>query len=397
MTAPAAQTDSSPPRGWLQPATAGLLAAIVGFASSFAVVLQGFSAVGASHAEAASGLLALCIVNGLLGAWLSWSKRLPISIAWSTPGAALLVASGMPEGGFPVAVGAFLVTALLIVAAGLFRPLARAVEAIPMPLAAAMLGGVLLELCLAPLRAVGAMPQLALPVVIAWALGWRFARLYAVPIAVVVAAAMIVISTPLPQGAFSGAWPQPVLVVPEFTTAGLIGIALPLFLVTMASQNLPGLAVLRANGYYPLVGPIFVATGIGSAVISAFGGHSVNLAAITAALCASPEAHPNPHRRWIATVVAGGTYIVLGLFAGVAAAFIAAAPPLLIQAVAGLALLGSLGGALAAALNAEATRLPAVLTFVTTASGLSLFGIGAAFWGLIAGGALMALESTKRA
>jgi benzoate membrane transport protein len=380
----------------LQLVSAGLLAAIVGFASAFAIVLQGLAAVGATPQQAASGLLALCVVKGLLGIFLSARSRMPISIAWSTPGAALLVATGLPDGGFPVAVGAFLVAAALIVVAGLWRPFSRAVEAIPMPLAAAMLAGVLLDLCLAPARAVAAMPLLALPIVLAWALAWRFIRLYAVPVAMLVTAAVILLATPLPPGLLDHAWAAPHPVMPQFTFAGVVGIGVPLFIVTMASQNLPGLAVLRTNGYMPAVAPIFRATGIASAIIGAFGAQSVNLAAITAALCAGPEAHPDPRRRWLAAAVAGGTYVVLGLVAGLAAAFIAAAPPLLIQAAAGLALLASLAASLANALAVEENRLPAVLTFVVTASGMSFLGIGAAFWGLVAGMALSGLARWGR-
>lgn len=391
-----ASEDRAPATGWLQPVSAGVLAAIVGFASSFTIVLAGYAAVGASTAEAASGLMAVSFAMALSAA-LSLRTRMPIAIAWSTPGAALLVATGAPVGGFPVAVGAFLVTAGLIVAAGVVKPFGRAVAAIPMPLAAAMLAGVLLDLCLAPIRAVGAMPMLALPIVLTWALALRFARLWAVPIATVVTAVIIVTATPLPEGALADVWPAPVLVMPVFTLDAVVGIAVPLFIVTMASQNVPGLAVLRANGYVPDVPPIFVATGVVSAVAAPFGGHTVNLAAITAALCAGPEAHPDPARRWIAGVSVGSAYLVIAVFAPAAAAFIAASPPLLIQAVAGLALFGSLAGALSTALARDDDRLPAILTFVTTASGLSVFGIGAAFWGLLAGGALMAVQRVGRA
>ncbi|MBI0432715.1 benzoate/H(+) symporter BenE family transporter [Roseomonas sp. KE0001] len=380
----------------IQPVVAGALASVVGFASSFTVVLAGLAAVGASPAEATSGLLALCLAQGVLAILLSLRHRMPVVIAWSTPGAALLVATGAPEGGFPAAVGAFMLTGLLILAAGLWRPFGRRVASIPPSLANAMLAGVLLELCLAPMRAVGAMPALALPIVLAWALAWRFARLYAVPVAVLVTVGMILLATPLPEGTLAQGLPALLPVTPHFTAGAAIGIALPLFLVTMASQNVPGLAVLHANGYNPAPGPIFTVTGLVSALIAPFGAQSVNLAAITAALCAGRDAHPDPARRWIAAVVGGLCYILLGLGAGFAVAFIAASPPLLIQAVAGLALLGSLAGALTSALANERERLPAALTFATTASGLSIFGIGAAFWGLIGGGALLLLDRAWR-
>ena len=375
----------------LLPISAGILAAFVGFGSTFTVVLAGFVAVGATGRQAASGLFAVSLVMGLLAIALSLRSRVPITIAWSTPGSALLVATGAVAGGYEAVVGAYLVTAGLIVAAGVWRPFGRAVAMIPLPLASAMLAGVLLELCLAPVHAVAAMPALALPIVAAWALALRFVRRYAVPIAVVVTAVIVGLTTAMPPGALAGAWPDPVLVMPAFTFNAAIGIGVPLFIVTMASQNLPGLAVLSANGYRADLRTIFVSTGLASVVTALLGGHSLNLAAITAALCAGPEAHPDPGRRWIASVAGGASYVLLAFGAGLAAAFIAASPPLLIEAVAGLALLGTLGQALTTALARDDDRLPAMVTFVTTASGISILGIGAAFWGLLAGGALMAV------
>lgn len=371
----------------MQPVVLGLLASLVGSASSFAVVLAGFSAMGATQAQAASGLLALCVLMGVLGIGLSLRLRMPVSIAWSTPGAAMLAGSAPPEGGFAAAVGAFLVAALLVVLAGLFRPLARLVEAIPKPLAAAMLAGVLLDLCLAPVRAVGAIPLLALPVVLAWAVMLRVSRLWAVPVAVLVAVGAFLLGPGVPAAV---GWSGPVVVpvMPVFDWGAVVGIGLPLFLVTMASQNLPGLAVLRANGFGVPLGPVLVATGAGSALGTVFGGQLVNLAAITAALCAGPEAHPEPGRRWVAAAVAGCGYLGFALVAGVATALVAAAPPLLIQGVAGLALLGALAGALRVALAEEGRQLPAVACFLVAASGLSVLGIGAAFWGLLVGAAL---------
>jgi benzoate membrane transport protein len=387
---------AAPAPGLMQPVAAGVLAALTGFASSFAILLAGFTAAGASPAQAASGLFAVCLTMGLLSIVLSLRWRMPVMIAWSTPGAALLVASGAAAGSYPVAVGAFVAAALLIVAAGLWQPFGRAVAAIPLGLANAMLAGVLLELCLAPVKAAAASPHLALPIIAAWALGWRFARRYAMVIALLVAAMVILAATPGPGGIPSGGLPSPTVVLPAFTLHAVIGIGLPLFLVTMASQNLPGLAVMRANGYELPVRPVFVTTGLASVATAFLGGHSLNLAAITAALCAGPEAHPEQNRRWIASVACGATYVLLALAAGAAAAFIHRSPPLLIEAVAGLALLGSLGSALSAALDSEGDRLPAIFTFVTTASGVTLYGIGAAFWGLLAGGLLMALFHRPR-
>ncbi|WP_127142450.1 benzoate/H(+) symporter BenE family transporter [Pelagibacterium montanilacus] len=374
-----------------QPILAGLLASTVGFASSFAIVLQGQAAVGATPAEAASGLFALTLSMGLLGIVLSLWSRMPIAIAWSTPGAALLISTGPVEGGFPAAVGAFFIAGVLVVAAGVWKPFGRAVSSIPMPLASAMLAGILFSLCLAPVEAASQMPMSALPIIAVWALALRFARIWAVPLAVLAAAIVIGFTTPLPEGALAGSWPAPQLVIPAFSHDAMIGIAVPLFVVTMASQNIPGLTVLRANGYEAPVRPIFVSTGLVSMAITVLGGKLINLAAITAALCAGPEAGADTTRRYIAAVSGGAFYVVLALGAGLAAAFVAASPPLLIQAVAGLALLGSLAGALVGATASEGTRLPAIVTFVTAASGVTIMGIGAAFWGLIAGGVVMAV------
>ncbi len=372
-----------------QAVTAGLLAALVGSASSFAVVLQGLDAVGADPAQAASGLMALFVAMGLCGLLLSWRYRMPISIAWSTPGAALLASAGAPEGGFAIAVGAFLVAGLLVIAAAAFRPLGRLIAAIPTSIASAMLAGVLLPLCLAPVRAVAAMPVAGLAIVLAWLLVGRWERLLAVPAAAVVAMVFIVLG--MPAGALSGSLlPAPSLVVPAFSPAGLVGIALPLFLVTMASQNIPGLAVLSVNGYRPEPGPLFVATGRFSLAAAPFGGHAVNLSAITAALCAGPDAGPDPQRRWWAAAVAGAGYVLLGLAAGAVTA-LAGVSPLLVQAVAGLALIGAFSGSIAGALADPAERDAAAVTFVVTASGLALAGISAAFWGLLAGSAVLLL------
>ncbi len=228
-----------------------MLAAFVGFASSFAVIVNGLTAVGATREQAASGLMAVSIAMGVCGVILSLRSRLPISIAWSTPGAALLATTGVVQGGFAAAVGAFLISGALIVLAGLFRPLGRWVAAIPAPLASAMLAGVLLGLCLAPVRAVAQTPALGLPVVLAWAVMARIKRLYAVPAAVLVAAALIAATTHPDAAAMGSLWPVAVPVFPAFTAAAAIGIAVPLFIVTMASQNIPGMAVLHVNGYRP--------------------------------------------------------------------------------------------------------------------------------------------------
>ena len=380
----------------LQAMTAGVLASVVGFGSAFAVVIAGLQGVGASQAEAASGLMALSIFMGLCAIWLSLKTKLPITVAWSTPGAALLATTGTLEGGFAAAVGAFIVSSVLLIAAGLWKPLGRWVAAIPAPLANAMLAGVLLSLCLAPVKAVAELPLLALPIIAAWALMSRINRLYAVPVAVVVTVMAVALTTQVTASQLGSLWPDPVLVMPSFPPAAIVGIALPLFIVTMASQNIPGMAVLNANGYRPNPSPLFATTGLFSLFSAPFGGHAVNLAAITAALCAGEDAHPDPERRYWAAVVSGVVYILFGLMAGAATAFISASPPILIQAVAGLALLGAMGSSLMAAMSDARDREAAIITFLVTASGLTFIGISGAFWGLIAGGAVMALAHWRR-
>ncbi len=379
-----------------QAVAAGLLAAFVGFASSFAVILRGLGAVGASEAQAASGLMVLSIAMGAGGVVLALRHREPIGVAWSTPGAALLASTGAVAGGFPAAVGAFLVAGGLIVLAGLWRPLGRAVAAIPAPLANAMLAGVLAGFCAAPVRAVAALPALALPMVLVWAVVARLKRPFAVPAAVLAAAVAVLATqrfTPAPPLLLL---PSAHLLWPVLSGPAVIGISLPLFLVTMASQNIPGIAVLNANGYHPAPAPLFRATGLLSLLAAPFGGHAVNLSAITAAMCAGSDAHPDPRRRYWAAVSAGLTYIVFGLLAGGVTEAAAAAPPLLIEAVAGLALLGAFGAALLAALADPAAREAAVICFLVTFSGIAFFGIGAAAWGLLAGGVVLALGRWRR-
>ena len=382
------ETSSTAGTSYLQPAMAGILAAVVGFTSTFALGLAGLATVGADPVQAGSGLFAICIVLFLLNISMSWRQRIPISIAWSTPGAAFLMTAGMPEGGFAAATGAFLVTAALIVVAGLWRPLSRAVEAIPAAIANAMLAGILLSLCIVPIKAAATLPAQTLPIILTWVVALRYARRYAVPLAVLATVIVLAVTTRLPDDFLAGAWPVLTPIMPTLSLDAILRLALPLFVVTMASQNLPGLAVMQANGYRVAPAPVFRITGLGSAATAIFGGLPVNLAAITAAICAGPEAHPDPARRWVAPIAAGCTYLLLGLGASLAAAFVAATPPILIEAVAGLALFSSFAGALSAAFADEKTRLPAIVTFATTASGITVGGIGGAFWGLVAGLAL---------
>lgn len=375
--------------------TAGAIASFVGFASSFAVVVKGLLAMGATQTQATSGLIAVGVAMGLCGVVLSFVRKIPVSIAWSTPGAALLASMVAPPGGYPEAVGAFMVAAVLIVLAGSVERIGRLVASIPGAIANAMLAGILLNLCFAPVRALGQMPLAAFAIIVTWAIVGRFKKLWAMPAALIVTVIVVAMTMTGPPPSAETLLPHLEFVMPQFSLSAAIGIGLPLFLVTMASQNIPGMAVLNANGFHPPMGPLLRMTGYFSLAANCFGGHAVNLAAITAALCANPEADPDPKRRYWAAVVSGMLYIVFGLCAGAATAFIAASPPILIEAVAGLALLGALGSSLMGAMQDAERREAALITFLLSASGLTFYGIGGAFWGLLGGGAMLALQKLK--
>ena len=377
-------------RTFLQPAVAGLVAAFVGCASSFAVILKGLSAVGASDAQAASGLMAVSIAMGLAGIALSLTTRMPVSAAWSTPGAALLAATGPAAGGFPAAVGAFLVVGLLIVAAGLIKPFGRLVAAIPSPLANAMLAGILFGLCLAPIKGLIEAPGPTAAIILTWLIVSRWKRLYATPAAAIVAALLIGFGGSGEGIRLAALTPQWVWTTPTFSLGAIVSLALPLFIVTMASQNLPGLAVLSAYNYRPEPGRLIATTGVFTLLGAPFGAHGVNLSAITAAMCASPEASPDPGKRWIASTTSGVACVVFGLLAGGVTRLVSGSP-ILVESVAGLALLASFGGALHNALTDVSEREAALATFLVSASGVGYYGIGGAFWGLLAGGAILVL------
>ena len=373
----------------------GVTVAVVGFASSFPIVLLGLAGVGASAHEAASGLSAAALAMAAAGIVLSLRFRMPISVAWSTPGVALLAVTGADAGGFAAALGAFALAGALTVLAGMWRPLARAVAAVPAPLAQAMMAGVLLNLVLPVFRALPQAPLVVAPILGCWFVVSRFSRLFAVPAAALVALGLVLtMGTPV---TLAGPWltlPQPMR--PDLTLGAVIGIALPLFIVTMATQNIPGLAVLRANGYAPPPGPCLRTVGAASVISAPFGAPATCLAAVTAALCTSPDAHPDPAQRWWAAIFAGLFYAVFGLFAGVIVAVAQAAPEYLLASLTGVALISVFGNSAAAAWTPEPTREAAVVTFVVTASGVSLAGLGAPVWGLAAGLAVLGVARLRR-
>ncbi len=368
----------------LSTVVAGFVAVLVGFTSSVVIVFQAADALGASAAQKASWIWALGLGMGLTSIGLSLRYRQPVLTAWSTPGAALLVTAGagvsMAEG-----VGAFVVCAGLITLAGASGWFERVMNRIPQALAAALLAGVLARFAIDGFLQLG--PELALvgPMLLAYLAGRRWWPRYAVPSVLGLGMAIAAAQGRLAFGAVDWAWAQPVFTMPVLSVAALVGVALPLFVVTMASQNLPGVAAQRAAGFDTPVSPVITTTGLATMVLAPFGGYALNLAAITAAICMGREAHEDPARRWWASVMAGVFYVAVGLAGGAVVGLIAAFPKALVLAVAGLALLGTIGSALAAAMRDERDREAALITFLVTASGLTLWSVGAAFWGVVAG------------
>jgi benzoate membrane transport protein len=369
---------------------AGFVTVLVGFASAAVIVFQAAGAVGATEAQVGSWMLALGLGMGLTCTLLSLRYRAPIVTAWSTPGAALLVTSGA---GLSIeeATGAFLVSAALITLVGFSGWFERAMDRIPVPIASGMLAGVLLRFGLGLFTAMSTQMLLALAMFLAYLAARRLAPRYAVIMALLVGVAIALVQGLLHVDAVRLALARPVWVTPRFTPGAVVGVALPLFVVTMASQNVPGVAVIRASGYTVPISPLIGWTGLANLVLAPFGGFSVNLAAITAAICMGREAHEDPRRRYVAAVFAGIFYLIVGIFGATVVAIFLAFPAELVAAIAGLALLATIGNGLASAVGSENQREPALVTFLVTASGIAPAGIGSAFWGLVAGVVTLAI------
>ena len=372
---------------------AALVAALIGFGSSIAIILSAAEAVGASPAQTTSWILALCLTKAVGSAYLSWRHRVPVLLAWSTPGAALIAASsGINMAG---AAGAFIIAGLLVALTAVIAPLGRLVRSIPDGIAGAMLAGVLLPFCMAGAKAAGASPELILPMVLIFAL----VRLFNAPLAVLAALATGIVAV-LITGAAD--WPQVgillpelVFVRPEVTPGVVIGLAIPLYLVNMASQNLPGFATMRAAGFEPPVQSALGVTGGLSMLSGLFGAHSTTMAAITAAICMGPDVDPDPNRRWRIGLVYAAIWICLGLLSPIMLTLLAALPAAVMSGLVALALLGPLMGALTTACADAGQRFAATMTLAVTASGVAAFGVGAAFWGLAAGIAIHTLEKLR--
>ena len=376
------------------PVAAGVTAALLGYASSVAVVVAGLTAVGASEAQVATALLALGIALGVLSIVGSLRHRLPVAVVWSTPGLALLATTGPVAGGVPAVAGALLLCGALIVLTGLVRPLVTALQRLPPALSGAVLAGVLLPFCLAPVRAVAEVPLQAGAIVLTWLVVLRVAPRLAGPAALLALVVVVAVDAPvaLPGRVVPAIEPVAVSLSVEAVTT----LALPLYLVTMAAQNLVGIAVLQAQGYVTPVRSLLVGTGAGSMAIAPFLGPTVNLAAITGALTAGPAAGADVSRRWQAGVAGGVTGILLGALAPLTSAVVTRSDPRLVATAAGLALLTAFAGAAAEALRDERTRLPATLTLLVAGSGVVIGPLGAAPLGLLAGGVLMLVLPRER-
>ncbi|MCP1582490.1 benzoate/H(+) symporter BenE family transporter [Pseudoxanthomonas mexicana] len=380
---------SSPPRHLLKDLSlsaiaAGFVTVLVGFASSAVIVFQAAQSLGATPEEISSWMWALGLGMGLTCIGLSLRYRMPVVTAWSTPGAAMLIGS---VAGLPLsdAIGAFLMSALLIAASGFSGLFERMISRIPVSLASGMLAGVLLRFGIDAFAAMETQLGMVLTMFAVYLLARRLLPRYAVILTLLVGIAFAAGLGLLRVDGLSLQLAKPVFTTPTFSLAAIVGIALPLFIVTMASQNVPGVAVIRASGYAIPISPVVGWTGLVNLLLAPFGAFALNLAAITAAICMGREAHEDAARRYVAAIAAGVFYVVVGLFGATVAALFAAFPKELILAIAGIALLGTIGNSLAAALRDDAEREPALVTFLVTASGLSLAGIGSAFWGLLAG------------
>ncbi|MGE0313128.1 MAG: benzoate/H(+) symporter BenE family transporter [Lautropia sp.] len=374
---------------FLAPLSAGFITVLVGFTSSAAIVFQAAQAAGADARTIGSWMLALGVGMGLTCIGLSWRYRMPIVTAWSTPGAVLLATS--LHGVTPAqATGAFVFSGILVVLAGATGWFERVIGRVPLSLAAALLAGVLCRFALESVGAVVREPVLVLTMFAIYLAGKRWFARYAVILVLLGGLGLAALTGRVRTDAFAALAPgdwlaAPVWVGPEFALPVLIGVGLPLFIVTMASQNVPGVAVLRASGYAPPVSAVVGWTGVATVLLAPFGGYAFNLAAITAALCTGEQAHEDPAKRWIASAAAGAFYLVLGLLGASVALLFGALPGELIVAIAGIALLATIAGGLQVAMADETWREASLVSFLVTLSGVQFASIGSAFWGLVAG------------
>ncbi|WP_211473377.1 benzoate/H(+) symporter BenE family transporter [Collimonas humicola] len=374
---------------------AGFVTVLVGFTSSAVIVLQAAAAAGATPQQISSWMLALGLGMGLTCIGLSLRYKAPVVTAWSTPGAALLVTSlsGIP---MAEAIGAFMFAAALVTLCGVTGWFERAMGKIPLSIAAAMLAGILAHFGMNVFVAMKPQFIMVFAMFMAYLLCKRWLPRYAIIVVLLIGVALAAGRGLLHFEHFHFAWAAPAFTMPSFSWSTIIGVGIPLFVVTMASQNAPGVAVIRASGYRTPISPLMTWTGLTTLVLAPFGCFSLNLAAITAAICMGKEAHEDPAKRYWAAVAAGGFYLLVGMFGATVGALFAAFPQELVLAIAGLALFGTIANSLTMAMANDAQREAALITFLVTASGVTLFGVGAAFWGLVAGAVAFFVLNWKR-
>ncbi|MBP5056971.1 benzoate/H(+) symporter BenE family transporter [Pseudomonas chlororaphis] len=368
----------------LHPSVAALISVIVNYGGTFILVFQGAKAAGLSPEQTASWIWSISIGVGLTGAWLSYRYREPIITAWSTPGAAFLIAV-LPSTPYPEMIGAFMLSAVGFVVLGMSGYFERVVKLIPPGIAAGLLAGILLRFGIGAFDGAGVDPLLVGALLLSYVLLRRFTARYAIVGVLLIG---IVLLLGLGQVSFAGLELKPavpVLTLPVFSLNALLSVALPLFLITLTGQYMPGMLVLRNDGFKTSANPILTATGLGSLLMAPFGSHAFNVAAITAAICTGKEAHEEPAKRYLTGLACGVFYLLVGIFGSTLAALFVVLPATFITTLAGLALLGAIGGSLATALVEPNGRETALITFLATAANITLFGLGGAFWGLLAG------------
>ena len=376
---------------------AGFVAVLVGFTSSVAIVFQAAQSFGATPAQVTSWIWALGLGMGLCSLVPSLLLRKPVMVAWSTPGAAVLATAGA-AGSFSMgeAVGAFMVCSLLVILVGATRGLERVADRIPMEIASALLAGVLARFGIQAFAAAQTALPLVLLMVGAYLVARRMAARYAVVVTLVVGILWVLMTGQMAWSMEPVRLAMPVFVAPQWSVSAIVSLAIPLFVVTMASQNLPGMAVIRASGYELPVSRLITMTGWASLVLAPFGAFALNFSAITAAICMGPEAHEDRSKRYTAAASCGAIYIVIGLFGALVTGLLTSFPKELVVAIAGIALLSTIGNGLASALRDERHREPALITFLVTLSGITLMDIGSAFWGVVAGSLALFVQQYKQ-
>ena len=376
---------------------AGFVAVLVGFTSSVAIVFQAAQSFGATPAQITSWIWALGLGMGLCSLVPSLLLRKPVMVAWSTPGAAVLATAGA-AGSFSMgeAVGAFMVCSLLVILVGATRALERVADRIPMEIASALLAGVLARFGIQAFAAAQTALPLVLLMVGSYLVARRIAARYAVVVTLVVGILWVLITGQMAWSMEPVRLAMPVFVAPQWSVSAIVSLAIPLFVVTMASQNLPGMAVIRASGYELPVSRLITMTGWASLVLAPFGAFALNFSAITAAICMGPEAHEDRSKRYTAAASCGAIYIVIGLFGALVTGLLTSFPNELVVAIAGIALLSTIGNGLASALRDERHREPALITFLVTLSGITLMDIGSAFWGVVAGSLALFVQQYKQ-